>query len=190
MITLGVAFSALSSCLASAIGGSRLLFAFSRDGAFGGTLGHTSARTGAPTAALVAVMAVVAIEVFGLRLVATTSVIDVFFWTATMGTLALLVCYVLSTLGAMRYLFFGSVRRVAQWEIVIPIAAVAVPALHALPQRVSGARLAVQPVPVHRRRLGDPGRDRRLRHPRLRPHDRRAAAGGGRALVPRIEIEP
>ncbi len=124
VITLGVAFSALSSCLASAIGGSRLLFAFSRDGAFGGTLGRTSNRTGAPTAALVAVMAVVAIEVFGLRLVATTSVIDIFFWTATMGTLALLVCYVISTFGAMRYLFFGKVKRVAQWEIVIPIAAV------------------------------------------------------------------
>src|SRR6476469_3991353 len=124
VITLGVAFSALSSCLASAIGGSRLLFAFSRDGAFGGTLGRTSNRTGAPTAALVAVMAVVAIEVFGLRLVATTSVIDIFFWTATMGTLALLVCYVISTFGAMRYLFFGKVKRVAQWEIVIPVAAV------------------------------------------------------------------
>jgi amino acid transporter len=124
VITLGVAFSALSSCLASAIGGSRLLFAFSRDGAFGGTLAHTSDRTGAPTAALTAVMAVVAIEVFGLRLVATTSVIDVFFWTATMGTLALLVCYVISTVGAMRYLFFSKVKRVAQWEIVIPIAAV------------------------------------------------------------------
>ena len=124
VITLGVAFSALSSCLASAIGGSRLLFAFSRDGAFGGTLGRTSDRTGAPTAALLAVMAVVAIEVFGLRLVATTSVIDIFFWTATMGTLALLVCYVISTFGAMRYLFFGKVKRVAQWEIVIPIAAV------------------------------------------------------------------
>jgi amino acid transporter len=124
VITLGVAFSALSSCLASAIGGSRLLYAFSRDGAFGGTLGRTSDRTGAPTPALLAVMIVVAIEVFGLRLVATTSVIDIFFWTATMGTLALLVCYVLSTAGAMRYLFFSSVKRVRQWEIVIPIAAI------------------------------------------------------------------
>jgi hypothetical protein len=42
-----------------------------------------------------------------------------------MGTLALLVCYVLSTLGAARYLFFGPVRRVRRWELVIPVAAVA-----------------------------------------------------------------
>ncbi len=42
-ITLGVAFSALSSCLASAIGGSRLLFAFARDGAFHSSLGRSSA---------------------------------------------------------------------------------------------------------------------------------------------------
>jgi len=41
-----------------------------------------------------------------------------------MGTLALLVCYVISTFGALRYLFFGKVKRVAQWEIVIPVAAV------------------------------------------------------------------
>jgi amino acid transporter len=124
-ITLGVAFSALSSCLASAIGGSRLLFAFSRDGAFHSSLGRASTRTGAPAAALAAVMAVVAIEVFGLRLFVTSSVIDVFFWTATMGTLALLVCYLLSTFGALRYLFFSAVKRVRQWEIVIPVAAVA-----------------------------------------------------------------
>lgn len=124
VITLGVAFSALSSCLASLIGGSRLLFAFGRDGAFHPSLGRTSQRAGAPTTALLLVMIVVAVEVFGLRLVATTSVIDIFFWTATMGTLALLVCYVISTLGAMRYLFFSRVKRVRQWEIVIPIAAV------------------------------------------------------------------
>ena len=124
-ITLGVAFSALSSCLASAIGGSRLLFAFSRDGAFHSGLGRASARTGAPTAALIVVMAFVALEVFGLRIFVTDDVLDVFFWTATMGTLALLVCYVLSTLGAARYLFFSSVKRVRRWELVIPVAAVA-----------------------------------------------------------------
>jgi amino acid transporter len=124
VITLGVAFSALSSCLASAIGGSRLLFAFGRDGAFHSSLGRTSERSGAPTTALVVVMAVVAIEVFGLRIVATSDVLDIFFWTATMGTLALLVCYVLSTLGAMRYLFFSGVKRVRQWEVVIPLAGI------------------------------------------------------------------
>jgi amino acid transporter len=124
VITLGVAFSALSSCLASAIGGSRLLFAFARDGAFHASLGRASERTGAPTMALMAVMAVVAIEVFGLRIVATSNAVDVFFWTATLGTLALLVCYVLSTLGATRYLFFSGARRVRRWEIVIPIAGI------------------------------------------------------------------
>ena len=123
LITLGVAVSALSCCLASLLGGSRLLFAFGRDGAFHSSLGRASTRTGAPTAAIVPVMAIVAIEVFGLRIVSTDQAIDVFFWTATMGTLALLVCYVLSTLGAVRHLFFSGVRRVRQWEIVIPIAA-------------------------------------------------------------------
>jgi hypothetical protein len=32
---------------------------------------------------------------------------------------------VLSTLGAMRYLFFSGVKRVRRWELVIPLAGVA-----------------------------------------------------------------
>ena len=124
-ITLGVAFSALSSCLASAIGGSRLLFAFCARRGVPQRAGARIRCAGAPTAALTVVMAFVALEVFGLRIFVTDDVLDVFFWTATMGTLALLVCYVLSTLGAARYLFFSSVKRVRRWELVIPVAAVA-----------------------------------------------------------------
>ncbi len=124
VITLGAAFSAFGSALACAIGGSRLLFAVGRDGFLHEGLGRTSKRHSAPVVALAVVMVVVAIETFGLRLVATTQVIDIFFWTATYGTLSLLVAYLLSTIGAIRFLFFGGRRVVPQREIVIPIAAI------------------------------------------------------------------
>jgi amino acid transporter len=125
VITLGAAFSAFGSALACAIGGSRLLFAFGRDGFGDERLGHTSPTHGTPVVALAVVMVVVAVETFGLRLVATDQVINIFFWTATYGTLSLLVAYLLSTVGAMRFLFFGGRRLVASWEAVIPVAAIA-----------------------------------------------------------------
>jgi amino acid transporter len=125
VITLGAAFSAFASALACSIGASRLLFALGRDGFVSPALGRVSPRHGTPTVALAVVMAVVALEIFGLRLLATAEVIDVFFWTATCGTLALLVAYALSTAGAIRFLFLGPRRLVAAWEVVIPVAALA-----------------------------------------------------------------
>lgn len=125
LITLGAAFSAFGSALACAIGGSRLLFAFGRDGFGHPRLGETSPAHGTPVFALAAVMVVVAVETFGLRLVSTENVIDIFFWTATYGTLALLVAYLLSTVGAIRFLFLGGRNLVPQYEIVIPLAAIA-----------------------------------------------------------------
>ena len=42
-----------------------------------------------------------------------------------MGILSLLVMYVLTNLGALRYLFLSGVRRVPLWEIVFPIGGIA-----------------------------------------------------------------
>lgn len=125
LVTLGAAFSAFGSALACVIGASRLLFALGRDGFVSESLAKVSPRNDTPVVALGVVMVGVAVLTFGLRLVATTHVIDIFFWTATIGTLALLVAYVLSTVGAMRFLFFGPRPLVARWEIVLPLGALA-----------------------------------------------------------------
>lgn len=172
VITLGVAFSALSSCLASAIGGSRLLFAFSRDGAFGGTLGldlrpHWGAhgRTAGGYGGR---------RDRGLR---STSGRDhqrhrhllLDGHDGHAGTAGLL-----RDIDLRRHAL--SVLRQGEAGGSVgdrdPNRGGAVPVLHALSQRVSGAGLAVQPVPLHRRRLGAAGRDRGLRDPRLRTHHR------------------
>ena len=50
-------------------------------------------------------------------------VADTFGWSGTIGTLILLVAYVLTTVGAIRLVFVQHKIQVPQWEIVIPLAA-------------------------------------------------------------------
>jgi len=51
---------------------------------------------------------------------------DVFVWSGVIGTLILLVVYVMATVGAIRVLFFSGQKIVRTWEIVIPILSLAV----------------------------------------------------------------
>jgi len=47
---------------------------------------------------------------------------DTFLWSGTIGTLILLVAYVLATIGCIKLLFIDRAMRVPMWEIVIPLA--------------------------------------------------------------------
>ncbi len=49
--------------------------------------------------------------------------IDTFLWSGTIGTLILLVAYVLATLGCIKLVFVDKLLRVPQWQVVIPILA-------------------------------------------------------------------
>jgi amino acid transporter len=51
---------------------------------------------------------------------------DVFGWSATIGTLILIFAYLVTVIGATRYLFLSGRRLVPAWEIVIPLAAIVV----------------------------------------------------------------
>jgi amino acid transporter len=126
IITLGTAISAFGCALACLVGCARLLFALSRDGVGPSALSGISEKHGTPApASLVAtlgmyvVIAVAAIA-FGAK------PFDVFVWSGVIGTLILLVAYILATLGAMKLLFFSGQARVAMWQIVIPIGALLV----------------------------------------------------------------
>jgi amino acid transporter len=123
VINLAAMLSAFGSALGCVTAGSRLLFAMGRDG-FGSRRLEQVSRHGVPTAALVVIVVCAALIIGGLRLFATTSALDIFFWTATLGTLPLLVAYLMSTIGAIRLLFVRE-RIVRRWEIVIPLAALA-----------------------------------------------------------------
>ena len=123
-INVGAMISAFGSALACATTGSRILFALGRDGFISTRLGDASRRTGAPANALAVVMVVVVVSTILVRLFGTDAAIDIFFWSATLGTLPLLVAYAATSLGAAVFLFIRG-RRARTWEIVIPIAAIA-----------------------------------------------------------------
>ena len=69
----------------------------------GAGLGDASARTGAPANALAVVMFVAVGTVVGLRINGTSST-NVFFYMGTIGVLSLLVAYIVTNLGAAKFL--------------------------------------------------------------------------------------
>ncbi|HEY2271452.1 MAG TPA: APC family permease [Jatrophihabitantaceae bacterium] len=125
LISLGATISAFACCLACMVGAARLLFAMNRD--LQGERGlSVVTRQGTParSALLVAVLmgAILALMHFAFG----ADTFAAFLWSGTIGTLILLVAYVLTTIGAMRLLFFQRKMRVPMWQIVIPLAALVV----------------------------------------------------------------
>jgi len=112
--------SAVGAGLGCASVGTRMLFALGRDGILRHDLAGVAESTGTPAAALAAELGLSLCAVVGFA-IAGTPAIDAFFYLATMGILSLLVMYVVTNLGALRYLFLGEPRRVPLWEIVFPL---------------------------------------------------------------------
>src|SRR5204863_511323 len=81
------------------------------DGILSRDLAGVAASTGTPAAALAAelTLSLCAVVAFAS---AGTPAIDVFFYLATMGILSLLVMYIVTNIGALRYLFLGGRRRI------------------------------------------------------------------------------
>jgi hypothetical protein len=65
------------------------------------------------------VLAIIACGVVGQR-IAGSSVLDATFYALTLGTISLLVAYVLATVGAIRFLFFAGESRAPRWQVAIP----------------------------------------------------------------------
>ena len=121
-INFGALMSAFASGLGCAVGAARLLFALGRDGFVTTHLGDVSRRTGSPFKSLAVVMTFAILVGTALRINGTTSV-NAFFYMGTLGVLSMLVAYIVTNLGAMRFLHWG--RREAPWRVIIPILAIA-----------------------------------------------------------------
>lgn len=121
-INFGALMSAFASGLGCAVGAARLLFALGRDGFVTTRLGDVSRRTGSPYKSLAVVMIFAVVVGVALRLNGTTSV-NAFFYMGTIGVLSMLVAYVVTNLGAIKFLHLG--RREAMWRVIIPILALA-----------------------------------------------------------------
>jgi amino acid transporter len=121
-INFGALMSAFASGLGCAVGAARLLFALGRDGFVTTQLGDVSRRTGSPYKSLAVVMTFAVVVGVALWLNDTTSV-NAFFYMGTLGVLSMLVAYVVTNLGAMKFLHLE--HREPVWRVIIPILALA-----------------------------------------------------------------
>ena len=126
IITAGTAISAFGCVIACVVGATRILYALSRDGLGTPALGVVNARTGTPVRALSVVTAVAAITIIAYRVLFTTSLFNVFLWSGVVGTLILLVAYILATVGAMKLLWFSGPAKSPVWQAIIPVLALVV----------------------------------------------------------------
>jgi amino acid transporter len=137
VISLGAAVSAFGCALACAVGASRLLYALARDGVAPRSLARVSVTKRTPVAASLAVAVAAAVLEVVLWLVYRPDVpsgsadyqsasLSVFLAGGVIGTLILLVAYVLASLGVIRLLFASGERTVALWEAAIPVAGLVV----------------------------------------------------------------
>jgi len=95
--------SALGAGLGGVIVAARMLFSFGRDGLASRRMSGVSAGTGVPQRALAAEMGIGLVLLTAFRLAGTTA-LNVFFYLATIGTLSLLVMYLLTNVAAAWHL--------------------------------------------------------------------------------------
>ena len=127
LITLGTTFSAFGCCLACVVGGARLLYAMSRDTAGPRGLGQSNSRWGTPAWATLVVVAATAVIVgIEAAVAAQPAAFNSFLWSGTIGTLILLVAYVLASIGCIILVFVRRKLPVPTWQIVVPIAGLVV----------------------------------------------------------------
>jgi amino acid transporter len=119
VLILMATVSLIAISLSTASGAARILYALSRDAAGPGRGLAVLSRHGQPARALVTVLLLIAAGLVGQR-IAGSSVLDATFYALTLGTISLLVAYVLATIGAIRFLFFAGAAKAPRWQIVIP----------------------------------------------------------------------
>jgi amino acid transporter len=127
VITLGTTISAFGCCLACVVGAARLLYALSRDSAGPRGLGRSNSRWGTPSwATLVIVVAAGVIVGIEAAVASHAAAFNSFLWSGTIGTLILLVVYVVATVGCIMLVFVRHKLPVPMWQIVVPIAGLVV----------------------------------------------------------------
>jgi amino acid transporter len=121
LINLGATISAFASALGTANAGGRILFSMGRDGFVSEQIGSTSRRTGSPFIAIAAVMVIALATVVIWGLAPGMNGASLFGDLGTIGVLLILVAYILTNIGAIR---FFVARHLWSWQWIIPVAAI------------------------------------------------------------------
>jgi amino acid transporter len=130
LITIGAMISAFSCALACTVGAARLVYAMGRDGVLPTGLGAVAPRRNTPMASSLVVMIAVYVVVAFTWAALRSNPFTLFLEAGTIGTLILLVVYILATIGMVRLVFFrpSAVDRppVRRWEIALPVLGIVV----------------------------------------------------------------
>ena len=120
ILDLMATISLFAISLGVASGAARIMYAQARD-ATGTRTGLAGLNhNGAPAAAMVVVLVIFGVNLILQQLVGET-VIDATFQALQVGTVLILVAYVLATAGAIRFLFFSGPPKVPWWQLAIPV---------------------------------------------------------------------
>jgi len=120
ILDLMATISLFAISLGVASGAARIMYAQARDatGKRTGLAGLT--KHGAPGAALVVALIIFAAALIGQQLAGST-VINATFYALQVGTVLILVAYVMATVGAIYFLFFKGEAKAPRWQVVIPL---------------------------------------------------------------------
>jgi amino acid transporter len=121
LITLGAMVSAFSCALACTVGAARLTFAMGRDGVLPERLSTVSEKRRTPTVATLTVVLAAYVIIAFTWFVLGGDPFTLFLESGTIGTLILLVVYVLATIGMVKLVFFSGDTTVRRWELIIPV---------------------------------------------------------------------
>jgi amino acid transporter len=120
ILDLMATISLFAISLGVASGAARIMYAQARD-ATGKRTGLASlTRHGAPGAALVVVLTIFLAALVGQQLAGST-VENATFYALQVGTVLILVAYVMATVGAIYFLFFRGEAKAPMWQIAIPV---------------------------------------------------------------------
>ncbi|GHO50920.1 APC family permease [Ktedonospora formicarum] len=120
-INFGATISAFASALGTANAAARILFAMGRDGFISKRIGTTSSRTSSPAIAVGIVMIIAFIVDLLWSRVPDINGASLFGYAGTIGVFLILVTYILTNIGAIR---FFVTRRIWTWHCIIPVLAI------------------------------------------------------------------
>jgi amino acid transporter len=123
VVTIGTMLSAFAGAIGCVVGASRLIYAMARASqaspSTANRLTRISARYGTPTGAIWGGFIAMVLSIVAIGFVFRQTILNAWGWTGFVGTLIVLVAYILATIGAARMLRQN--RSIPAWEIVIPI---------------------------------------------------------------------
>jgi amino acid transporter len=125
LVTAGTLISAFGGATACGVGAARLIFAFARSAGVPGVT-VVSRRWGTPVAAIACSFGAMLLVTAVFGWLTDEPALTMFAWTGTIGTLVILVAYLMATVGAMVLLVKVRAMQVPRWQLVIPVAAIAV----------------------------------------------------------------